>query len=104
MILLDPSCEEIDEHLENGQEDGSLQPWLMVMSGPYNNDKICKLTYVLPCHYDPYHDQIAEWLEDSYIKKFQKNGKIMLTLFLNDDNTKVSVIYLCHFLIYYHSF
>jgi hypothetical protein len=48
MILLDPSCEEIDEHLENFQEDGGLQPWLMVMSGPYNNDKFSKLTYTLP--------------------------------------------------------
>jgi hypothetical protein len=70
MILLDISCEEIDEHLENCQEDGALQPWLMVMSGPYNNDKFSKLTYTLPCHYDPYHDKIAEWLEDSYIEKF----------------------------------
>jgi hypothetical protein len=97
MILLDPSCEEIDEHLENGQEDGALRPWLMVMSGPYNNDKILKLTYVLPCHYDPYHDQIAEWLEDSYIKKFQGNGKIMLTLFLNDDDKGKYDIFLLFF-------
>jgi hypothetical protein len=84
MILLDPSCEEIDEHLENCQEYGALRPWLMVMSGPYNNNKFSKLTYTLPCHYDPYHDKIAKWLEDSYIKKFQKNGKVMLVLFLNE--------------------
>ena len=84
MILLDLSCEEIDEHLENCQEDGALQPWLMFMSGPYNNDKFSKLTYTLPCHYDPYHDKIAEWLEDSYIEKFQKNGKVVLVLFLNE--------------------
>ena len=83
MIFLDPACEEIDEHLENCQEDGVLRPWFMVMSGPYNNDKFSKLTYTLPCHYDPYHDKIAEWLEDSYIKKFQKNGKVVLVLFLN---------------------
>jgi hypothetical protein len=84
MILLDPSCEEIDEHLENGQEDGAFWLWQMVMSGPYNNDKFSKLTYSLPCHYDPYHDKIAKWLEDSYIKKFQKNGNVMLSLFLNE--------------------
>jgi hypothetical protein len=85
IFLLDPPCEEIIEHLENCQEDGALQPWLMVMSGPHNLDKFSKLTYTLPCHYDSYHDKIAEWLEDSYIKKFQGNGKIMLALFLNDD-------------------
>jgi hypothetical protein len=44
IIFLDPPCEEIDEHLENCREDGALQPWLMVMSGPYNNDKFSKLT------------------------------------------------------------
>ena len=31
------------------------------------------------------YETILEWLEDSYIKKFQKNGKVMLALFLNDD-------------------
>ena len=84
MILLDFSCEEIDEHLENCQEDGALRPWLMVMSGPHNIDKFSKLTYVLQCHYDLYHDQIAEWLEDSYIKKFQKNGKVILFFILKE--------------------
>ena len=59
MIFLDPPCEEIDEHLENCQEDGALHPWPMVMSGPHNIDKFSKLTYILPCHYDPYHDKIA---------------------------------------------
>ena len=44
MIMLDPSCEEIDEHLENCQEDGALWPWLMVMLGPHNIDKFSKLT------------------------------------------------------------
>jgi hypothetical protein len=57
MILLDPLSQEIDEHLENCQEDGAFRLWQMVMSGPYNNDKFSKLTYVLPCHYDPYQDQ-----------------------------------------------
>jgi hypothetical protein len=33
-----------------------------------------------------YHDSIAEWLEDSYKKNVQGNGKIMLALFLNDDD------------------
>jgi hypothetical protein len=81
MIFLDPPCEEMDEHLENCQEDGELWPWLMVMSGPHNIDKFSKLTYTLPCHYDPYHDKIAEWLEDSYIKKFQKMVRSCLFCF-----------------------
>jgi hypothetical protein len=84
MIFLDPPCEEIDEHLKNCQEDGALRPWLMVMSGPHNIDNVSKLTYILPCHYDPYHDKIVEWMEDSHIKKFKKHGKVMLALFLND--------------------
>jgi hypothetical protein len=42
-------------------------------------------TYTLPCHYDPYHDKIVQWLEDSYNKNIRGNGKIMLTLFLDDD-------------------
>lgn len=81
IFLLDLPCEEIDEHLENFREDGALRPQLMVMSGPHNLDNFSKLTYTLPCHYDPYHDKIVEWLEDSYIKKFQKNGKVVLVLF-----------------------
>ena len=103
MIFLDPLYEEIDEHLENCQEDGALRPWLMVMSGPYNNDKFSKLTYTLPCHYDPYHDKIAEWLEDSYIKKFQKNGNVVLILFLNEYIGGKRDIFLFHLQIL-HSF
>ena len=57
----------------------------MVISFPHNLDKFFKLTYTRPCHYDPYHDKIAQWLEDSYNKNIQGNGKIMLTLFLDDD-------------------
>jgi hypothetical protein len=50
------------------------------------NPKISALEYCTrPCHYDPYHDKIAQLLEDSYIKNIQGNGKIMLTLFLDDD-------------------
>jgi hypothetical protein len=83
IFLLDPPCEEINENLDNCQEDGAFQPWLMVISFPRNLDKFFKLTYTRPCHYDPYHKKIAQWLEDSYIKNFR--GKIMLTLFLNND-------------------
>jgi hypothetical protein len=97
MILLDLSCEEIDEHLENSQEDGALQPWLKVMTGPNNIDKFFKLTYTLTCHYDPYHDKISQWLEDSYIKNFRANGKIMLALFLNDDDNGKYDIFLLFF-------
>jgi hypothetical protein len=84
-LLLYPSDGENMERKENFQEDGALRPWPMVMSGPHNIDKFSKLTYILPCHYDPYHDKIAEWLEDSYIQNVQGNGKVMLALFLNDD-------------------
>jgi hypothetical protein len=56
------------------------------MLGPHNIDMFSKLTYTLTCHYDSYHDHIVEWLKDSYIRKFQKNGKVMLALFLNDDD------------------
>ena len=85
IFLLDPPCEEINEHLENCQEDGAFQPWLMVIPFPRNLDKLFKPTYTRPCHYDPYHDKIAQWLEDLYIKNTEGNGKIMLTLFLDDN-------------------
>jgi hypothetical protein len=85
MFLLDPPCEEINEHLENCQEDGEFQPWLIVIPFPCNPNKFFKPTYTHSCQYDPYHDKISQWLEDSYNKNIQGNGKIMLTLFLDDD-------------------
>jgi hypothetical protein len=85
IFLLDPPCEEINEHLDNCQEDGSFHPWLMVIPFPRNPDNFFKPTYTRPCQYDPYHDKISQWLEDSYIKNTEGNGKIMLTLFLDDD-------------------
>jgi hypothetical protein len=85
IFLLDPSCEEINEHLENCQEEGAFQPWLMVIPFIHNLDKFFNTTYTRPCHCDPYHNKIAQWLEDSYNKNIQGNGKIMLTLFLYDD-------------------
>jgi hypothetical protein len=103
MIFLDSLCEEIDEHLENCQEDGAFRHWLMVMLGPHNVDKFSKLTYTLTCHYDSYHNHIAEWLEDSYIKKFQKDGKVMLILFLNEYIGGKHDIFLFHLQIL-HSF
>ena len=69
----------------------------MVMSGPHNIDKFSKLTYTLPCHCDPYHDQIEEWLEDSYKKNVQGNGKVMFALFLNDDDKGKYDIFLLFF-------
>jgi hypothetical protein len=84
-FLLDPSYEEINEHLENCQEDGAFQPWLMVIPFPHNPEIFFKPTNTCPCHYDPYHEKIAQWLEDSYNKNIPGNGKIMLTLFLDDD-------------------
>jgi hypothetical protein len=85
MFLLDPPCEEVNEHIKNCQEDRAFQPWLMVFPILHNPDKFFKTTYTRPCHYDPYHDNIAQWLEDSYNKNIRGNGKIMLTLFLDDD-------------------
>jgi hypothetical protein len=103
MILLDPSCEEIDEHLKNFQEDGAFWLWQMVMSSSHSIEKFSKLTYTLPCHYDPYHDQIAEWLEDSYIMTFQNNHKVMLVLFLKEYIGGKSSIFLLYLQIM-HSF
>jgi hypothetical protein len=85
IFLLDSPCEEINEHLENCQEKGAFQPWLMVIPFPHNPDEFFKTTYTHPCHYDPYHDKIVQWLEDSYNKNIRGNGKIMLTLFLDVD-------------------
>jgi hypothetical protein len=48
IFLLDPPCEEINEHLENCQEDGAFQPWLMVISFPRNLDNFFKLACTHP--------------------------------------------------------
>jgi hypothetical protein len=85
IFLLDPPYEQVNEHLENCQEDEAFQPWLMVIPFPHDLDKFFKNTYTHPCHYDPYHDKIAQWLEDSYNRNIRGNGKIMLTLFLDVD-------------------
>jgi hypothetical protein len=44
-----------------------------------------------------FYDKIAEWLEDSYKKNVQGNGKIMLALFLNDDDKGKYDIFLSFF-------
>jgi hypothetical protein len=85
MFLLHPPYEEVDEHLKNCQEDGASQPLLMDISFPHNPGEFFITTYTHPCHYDPYHDKIAQWLEDSYNKNIRGNDKIMLTLFLDVD-------------------
>jgi hypothetical protein len=85
IFLLDPPCEEINEYLENYQKDGAFQSSLMVIPFPRNPDEFFKTTYTHLCHYDPYHDKIAQWLEDSYNKNIRGNGKIKLTLFLDVD-------------------
>jgi hypothetical protein len=103
MTFLHPPCQEIDEPLENCHKDGELWPWLMVMSGPHNIEKFSKLTYILPCHYDPYHDKITEWLEDSYINKFQNNGKVVLSLFLTKYIRRKNNIFILYMQIL-HSF
>ena len=42
-----------------------------------------------------FYDMILEWLEDSYLKNVQGNGKVMLALFLNnDDNGKYDIFFL----------
>jgi hypothetical protein len=57
----------------------------MVIPFPHHPDKFFNTTYTHPCYYDPYHDKIVQWLEDSYNKKIRRNGKSMLTLFLDVD-------------------
>jgi hypothetical protein len=95
MIFLDPPCEEIDEHLENCQEDGTLRSRLMVISSPHNSHELHNLIFSYFC--DPYNDKIAEWLEDSYKKNVQGNGQVMLVLFLNDDDNGKYDIFLIFF-------
>ena len=57
----------------------------MDISFPHNLGEFFITTYTLPCHYDFYHDSIAQWLEDSYNKNIRRNGKSMVTLFLDVD-------------------
>jgi hypothetical protein len=67
----------------------------MVMSGPHNSHKLHNLIFSYFCN--PYNEKIAEWLEDSYKKNVQGNGKIMLALFLNDDDKGKYDIFLSFF-------
>jgi hypothetical protein len=67
----------------------------MVMSGPHNSHKLQNLIFLYFCH--PYNDKIEEWLEDSYKKNVQGNGKVMLALFLNDDDKGKYDIFLSFF-------
>jgi hypothetical protein len=85
MIFLDPPCEEIDEHRRIVRRMGhfGLGRWLCQV--PIIFTSFPKLNYIFSCFCDPYNDKIAEWLEDSYRKNVQGNGKVMLALFLNDD-------------------
>jgi hypothetical protein len=72
----------------------------MVMSGLHNSQKIHNL--IFSCFHDPYNEKIAKWMEDSYINNVQGNGKVMPSLFLNDDDKgKYDVVF--HISIYYHS-
>jgi hypothetical protein len=65
------------------------------MLGPHNSHKIHNLIFSYFC--DPYNDKITEWLEDSYKKNVQGNGKVMLALFLNDDDNGKYDIFLLFF-------
>jgi hypothetical protein len=56
----------------------------MVMPGPRNSHNLHNLILSYFCN--PYKDKISEWLEDSYNKNDEGNGKIMLALLLNDDD------------------
>jgi hypothetical protein len=44
-----------------------------------------------------YYDRVADWLEDSYKKNVQGNGKVMLSLFLNDGDKGKYDIFLLFF-------
>jgi hypothetical protein len=94
-LILYPSDGENMERKENCQEDGALRSRPMVMSGPHNSHKLHNL--IFSCFCDPYNDKIAEWLEDSYRKNVQGNGKVMLALFLNDDDKGKYDVFLSYF-------
>jgi hypothetical protein len=65
------------------------------MSGPCNSHKLHNIIFSYFCK--PYNDKIVEWLEDSYNRNVQGNGKIMLALFLNDDDKGEYDIFLSFF-------
>jgi len=69
MLFRYSPCEQIYEQMENCQENEALWYQSMVMSGPHNFGKFSTLNYILPCFFDPYYKKIADWLEDSYLKK-----------------------------------
>ena len=44
-----------------------------------------------------YYDRIAYWLEDSYREKFLENGKVTITLFVNEDQGDKYNVFPFHF-------
>jgi hypothetical protein len=44
-----------------------------------------------------YYDRVADWLEYSYMRNVQGNGKVMLAVFLNDDDKGKYDIFLLFF-------
>jgi hypothetical protein len=94
-LILYPTDGENMERKENCREDGALRFRPMVMSGPHNSHNLHNLNISYFCN--PYNEKIAEWLEDSYNKNVQGNGKIMLALFLNDDDKGEYDIFLFFF-------
>jgi hypothetical protein len=94
-LILYPLDGENMERKENCQEVGALRVRPMVISGPHNSQNLHNIIFSYFCN--PYSDKIAEWLEDSYNKNVQGNGKIMLALFLNDDDKGEYDIFLSFF-------
>ena len=62
----------------------------------YSSAYSFKQSYVINCAYY-YYDRIAYWLEDSYREKFLENGKVTITLFVNEDQEDKYNVFPFHF-------
>jgi hypothetical protein len=62
----------------------------------YSSAYYFKQSYVINCTYY-YYDRIAYWLEDSYREKFLENGKVTITLFVNEDQGDKYNVFPFHF-------
>ena len=48
-----------------------------------------------------FYDRIAEWLENSYLKRFQKTGKFVLSLYVNRVSNGKDDRFCFSFILYY---
>jgi len=74
---------------------------------PFDSPKIGfpRIDFIFLDHtlHSKFHEKIAEWLENSYLKRFSENGKHVLSLHVNRISNGKDDRFCFSFLLYYFS-